>query len=447
VQKLPEDIVAWIEETTGASAIAADRIPGGGVRQGWFVDLQAPDGTVSELFLRYSPEPESSAFHRLGVEAEVVHALGEAGARVAAVHAVHPTREAVLLDRIPGGTWFSRITDPDEQVRVAKDFIRNLAFVHRLDPVTLDVPGLGPVRSAREHALERIEAIRERATLPDGTLDPLVKFSTDWLARNVPDYDGPVVLVQGDTGPGNFLYRDGRVSAVVDWELSHWGDPMDDIAWLSLRTVQDTFTHLPDRLAEYVELSGHALDVDRVWYYRVFAETTMATLHPAEPDKQVHDAGNRILYSQLHRRLWLEALDVVMGLGLRPPALPEPAEPEPWHHLYDDALAMLRESTPRIDDPLAQQWTKGVARVLRYLRSVDASGRAYAASELDELAADLGSRPSLAAARAALAEAHRTGTISDEQLVRHLWNRVLRDDELMASASGSLRTRTWPPLT
>jgi aminoglycoside phosphotransferase (APT) family kinase protein len=445
--KLPDDILAWLEEATGASVIAADRIPGGGIRQGWFVDLRAPDGTVSELFLRYSPQPESSAFHRLGVEAEVVRALSEAGARVAAVHAVHPTREAVLLERIRGGTWFSRITDPDEQVRVAKDFIRNLAYVHRLDPAALDVPGLGPVRSAREHALARIEAIRERATLPDGTIDPLVEFSADWLARNVPDYDGPVVLVQGDTGPGNFLYRDGRVSAVVDWELSHWGDPMDDIAWLSLRTVQDTFTHLPDRLAEYVELSGHALDVDRVWYYRVFAETTMATLHPAEPDRRVHDAGNRILYTQLHRRLWLEALDVVMGLGLRAPVLPEPAEPEPWHHLYDDALAMLRESAPRIDDPLAQQWTKGVARVLRYLRSVDVSGRVYAARELDELAADLGSRPSPSAARAALAEAHRAGTISDEQLVHHLWNRVLRDDDLMSSASGALRTRTWPPLT
>ena len=56
------------------------------------------------------------------------------------------------------------------------------------------------------------------------------------------------------------MYDDGRVTAVVDWELSHWGDPMDDIAWLSLRTVQDTFTYLPDRLAEYSELSGHAID-------------------------------------------------------------------------------------------------------------------------------------------------------------------------------------------
>jgi hypothetical protein len=134
------------------------------------------------------------------------------------------------------------------------------------------------------------------------------------------------------------------------------------------------------------------LDVDRVWYYRVLAETTMATLHPGERQAP-HDAGSRILYTQMHRRLWLEALDEVMGLGLRRPAEPEPAPPEPWNHLYDDALAMLRTITPRIDDPLAKHWAKGVARVLRYLRGVDASGRAAGAQVLDELEEELGTRP------------------------------------------------------
>ena len=47
---------------------------------------------------------------------------------------------------------------------------------------------------------------------------------------------------------------------------------------------------------------------------------------------------------------------------------------------------MLRTITPRIDDPLAGQWAKGVARILRYLQSIDANGGADAASELDELA-------------------------------------------------------------
>jgi hypothetical protein len=116
---LDEDIVSWIEETTGLPVTAANRIPGGGTRQGWFIDLRGQDGKVVERFLRYSPQPESSAFHPLAVEAEVIRALGAAGARVAQVYAVHPAREAVLLERVAGSTWFYRIKDPGEQVAVA----------------------------------------------------------------------------------------------------------------------------------------------------------------------------------------------------------------------------------------------------------------------------------------------------------------------------------------
>ena len=459
---LPDDVRAWIEETTGHKMTGADRIPGGATREGWFVDVAAPGGTTRQLFLRFSPTPmpERSAFHHLSTEAAVMKALGDTGqVAVPAILGSHPTREAVLSERVPGATWFYRIKDPDEQVQVARDFVRNLAAVHRLDPAELAIEQLGPPRTAREQALERIAGIRWRGTAPDGTMDPLLRFTTDWLERNIPDYDGPVVLVQGDTGPGNFMYQDGRVTAVVDWELSHWGDPMDDIAWLSLRTVQDTFTHLPDRLAEYAELSGFAIDEKRVWYYRVFAEATMTTLYPndgpdtrrpgEEDDAEVtRDIGNGIIYRQLHRRLWLEALGAVMDLDLRPPPMPEPGDLPEWHRMYDTVLGSLRTIVPRIADPLASQWTKGVARVVKYLQDLDASGRDFAELEMQEITSLLGQRPAdLGGGRAELAEAARSGRVGDDDYVLYMWNKVLRDDHLMRHASGALHTRHWPPLT
>ena len=87
------------------------------------------------------------------------------------------------------------------------------------------------------------------------------------------------------------------------------------------------------------------------------------------------DIGNGIIYRQLHRRLWLEALAAVMGLELEPPSLPEPADLPEWHHLYATVLGSLQTIVPRIADPLANQWTKGVARVVKYLQDLDASGR------------------------------------------------------------------------
>ncbi len=457
---LPEDVLDWVESVTGRPVVAADRIPGGASHEGWFVDVETAGGGTRALFLRFSPGPlpERSAFHPLGTEAAIMRALGRTEVSVPPILAVHREREAVLEERVPGATWFYRIKDPDEQIRVADDFMDNLAALHRLDPEALGITELGPVRSVREHALERLQGIRWRGTAPDGSIDPLLAFSVDWLERNVPDYDGPPVLVQGDTGPGNFLYQEGKVTAVVDWELAHWGDPMDDIAWVSLRTVQDTFTHLPDRLARYSARSGYKVDADRVWYYRLFAEATMATLYPnngpgstrpgEEPGAEVkRDIGNSLIYRQLHRRLWLEALAAVMGLDMDPPELPEPAELPEWHGLYATVLGSLRTVAPRIDDPLAAQWTKGVARAVKYLEDLDASGRDFSALEADELAQLLGRRPAaLERGRAELTAAVRAGRVSDEDYVRYMWHKVARDDHLMRHASGALHERTWPPL-
>ena len=133
MQGLPAELRAWLLSVTGADEITAKQVPGGASRQAWFVDAHGvPDGA---LFLRYDPRPPQpdSAFHPLQVEAEIIRALSDAGACVPAVVAVHPTLQAVLLRRVDGETWFYLIGDPDEQVAVARDFIRHLAAIHRIE--------------------------------------------------------------------------------------------------------------------------------------------------------------------------------------------------------------------------------------------------------------------------------------------------------------------------
>ena len=456
---LPDDIVRWIGDEAGGEVVATNRVPGGASREAWFVDVRR-DGIDEPLFLRYSrvERPPDTIFHPLRVEAEIFVALYGTGVTVPRTLAVHPVHEAMLSERVSGDTWFYRIKDPDEQVRVAQDFIRNLAALHRVDPHTLTLPSLGPVKSAREHALDEIVRMRRRATRADRTIDALVGLSLEWLERNVPDYDGPTVLVQGDTGPGNFMYEDGRVTAVVDWELAHFGDPMDDIAWLSLRAVQDTFTHFPDRLREYEALSGNVIDADRVWYYRLFAETRLASngsgaaaIGASEPragQPVARDIGNGLIYGMLHRRLTVEALAQVMRFELPPPELPDTPPAEPWHSLYDATLDNLQVIVPRIDDPLASQWAKGVARVVKYLKEIDLLGRTYNDAERDDIAKLIGTEPAtVAAGRRALDTAMAAGVIADEDYLRYVWRQVQRDDYLMRTASGALRDRTWPPLT
>ena len=456
--ELPEGVQEWIGEVTHSRVTSAARIPGGASREGWFVDVEDPAAGPLYLRLDRRGTPADSGFHSLWVEAEVFRSLYGTGVTVPRVIAVHPETECFLAERIPGATWFYRIRDPDEQVRVARDFIANLAALHRLDPRKLDLPSLGPLLPADELVRADLSRMRVRATGPDGAIDPLVDVCLGWLERNVPDYAGPVVLVQGDTGPGNFLYEDGRVTAVVDWELAHLGDPMDDIAWLSLRTVQDTFTHFPDRLREYEELSGHTIDPARVWYYRLCAETRLLAANRggarAAPDEDEdkdrsggRDPGNPLIYGMLHRRLTLEALARVAGIELAETPLPAPDGPGDHNAVYDACLEALQTIVPRVTDPLAQQWSKGIVRALKYLKEVDRSGAACAAAEVADLTGLLGEAPaSLPAGRDAVAAAVRAGRVDSQDYIRYLWRRTQRDDHLMREASGALRSRTWPPL-
>jgi len=416
------------------------------------VDVAGPGATVIPLFLRYDPADADDPRDpwTLRREAVVYLALQDQGLAVPRVLAVHPVHQAMLAERVNGDNWFSRIQDPVEAERTAQDFMVQLAALHRIDPGRLDLPGFPPPTSIPDLVHHELDELHSILIARGGIVEPALDFALGWLRHHVPDHAGPVVLVQGDTGPGNFMFAGGRVVAVVDWELAHLGDPMDDIAWLSLRAVQEPFTHLPTRLAEYEALSGDPIDLDRVHYYQVMAETKLQVMrhHPDGEGPPATDLGNYLIYGVLHKRLWMEALGRVLGLEPEVPDGRVARDRREHQWLYDAILEQLRTSiVPRIEDPFARTRTKGLARVVKYLRDVDRHGALYEQDELDDaaglLGADLGSLP---AAREAMVDAHRRGTIDDTEYLRYLWRRVGRDNELLRSASGALADRHWPAL-
>jgi aminoglycoside phosphotransferase (APT) family kinase protein len=464
---LPDDLVSWVEDVGGGALVGADRRPGGARKEAWFVDLRRDDGTVHSCFLRYDRSDPARTkdpwtLHR---EATVYVALQGTDVPVPRVLGVHPVHQAMLSERVAGETWFSRIVDAGEQEATARDFMTKLAALHALDASALDLPAFPVVATVAEAVRAELDEWERVLSERGGVPDPALTFSLSWLRRNVPGYSGRPVLVQGDTGPGNFMYSGGRVTAVVDWELAHLGDPMDDIAWLSLRAAQEPFTDFPTRLREYEALSGNHIDVARVHYYQVMAETKLQVMSHrsaraggAEDGEEPEEAGgggggggdigNGFIYGLLHRRLWLEALGA--ALGLSPERAEERVARPPSDHdwMYDAVLRQLRDViVPRTEDPLAAARGKGIARLIKYLAQVDLYGGAYGDEELDDLAEVTRSRPeSVEEGRLAAAAAAAAGSVSDEAYLRVLWRRVARDTELARPAMGVLADRHWPEL-
>jgi len=447
---LPEAVVRWVEATAGGVLAEARRMPGGGRREAWFVDVKRANGKTDALFLRLDRGASVRADEYDTVrEAQIYQALHAAGMLVPRVVGVLSSPQAVLSERVSGETWFSRIRDPKQQLAVAQDFMRWLAKLHRIDARTLEIPALPKLVDTATHVREELDAWEATYRIEPDVTDPLIEFALAWLRRNIPRDLAPPVLVQGDTGPGNFLYEGERVRAILDWELAHWSDPMDDIAWLSLRAVQEPFTHFPDRLREYEQHSGIRVDAQRVRYFRVFAEARIVIMGHGRRNKPSTkgEVGNGLIYGALHHRLLVETLADVMGAKLERFALPDaPAREHTF--FFDAALAQIRDViVPRSTDPFVVLRAKGLARILKYLQDCDRLAGVFEQQELGDLAELLGERPaSIEAGRAALVPLVRERARTDEQLLRYFHRWTTRRTALAASASGVLAERHYPPL-
>jgi hypothetical protein len=224
---------------------------------------------------------------------------------------------------------------------------------------------------------------------------------------------------------------------------------MDDLGWLALRAVQEPFTRLADRLRDWERHTGWQVDAGRVRYYRAFAELRVVILGHRRSDNAdvLGEVGNGLVYSQLHRQLFLEAMADNLGLEVAAPSdMDAPATEEDW--LYEAAAAQIREIiVPRSTDPFAVLRAKGLARIIKHLRQVDRYRGVAAASELADLQEMLGAEVTTAdEGRRLLAHRVRHGQADEREVFRYFSRRVARQSQLLRPAMGSLADRHFEPL-
>lgn len=122
---------------------------------------------------------------------------------------------------------------------LARQCGETLAALHGLDPAGLpgDVSRLvdpTPTVAYTEHL---------RSVAASLAPSPVMALGQRWLARHHPEAAKPC-LVHGDMRNGNLIVDDDGLAAVVDWELAHVGDAMEDLAWLCLRCWRFRADHL-----------------------------------------------------------------------------------------------------------------------------------------------------------------------------------------------------------
>ena len=65
---------------------------------------------------------------------------------------------------------------------------------------------------------------------------PVFELALRWLRERDPGPSREVTLVHGDFRHGNLIIGPDGVRAVLDWELAHTGDPMEDLGWICVNS-------------------------------------------------------------------------------------------------------------------------------------------------------------------------------------------------------------------
>ena len=185
--------------------------------------------------------------------------------------------------------WVSSSEPPlDEEFRqsIGAQFTDALAELHRLDwrdkPMASLAEDTTPAIAA-ERAVDAYERlIRRWAMRPY----PLAEWGIRWLRRHSP-VAPRVTVVHGDYRTGNFLEEGGRITAILDWELVHLGDPHEDLAWVSLPMYKGGSPYLC-RLCEpqvfyerWSQRSGIEFSMASLRYFQVFSLLKLAATHMA----------------------------------------------------------------------------------------------------------------------------------------------------------------------
>ena len=437
-----DDLRRWTETVAGGAIAAWEQISGGNRCQSFAVDVACADGGKAELYLRYQPpRPPSAEPYTVWREAGIYTALKGTAVPAPRLIAVNPEFQAILTERAPGRADYRRIASEADRIAVAREFVEGLVALHKLPPTV--IPGL-PVGFTIANCVQQELDIWGAMYTEAGHADPLIDLAMDWLRTNNPALAAPPVLVHGDAGPGNFLFKDGHLTALLDWELAHAGDPMEDLAWFSMRSVMEPVPDFAGLLRLYAQLSGNPIDAARIRYHRVFVSTRVVIIRHRNVTGQ---PGNSIVSRALNRRLLVEALADANGIML-PRGEAVTVVPSPRTPLYDAVIDDLRSEIAAIScEPRVISAAKGAAKVLKYLREADRLGGHFVMQDLATLEAILHARPAgVGEGQAALLDAMRARKISFVEVLGYFSGCVARETTLAASASGGLATRDFPPI-
>ena len=255
-----------------------ERLTGGASQELWSFDVEA-DGERLPLILRRNPggfvQRESAA--GMETEARLIELARAAGAPAPeVVHVCEPADglgRGYVMERLAGETIARRILrDPEfaeARPRLARQIGAAAAHIHSVDVTAADALRVSSPKTSLEQSYIGYQT--------NGAPRPVVEWAFRWLRDHLPPPAPRQTVVHGDMRTGNVIVGPEGLTGVLDWELVHLGDPMEDLGWICVTSWRFGEVEKPaggfgsreDLFAGYEAVSGVRPDADRVRWWEV----------------------------------------------------------------------------------------------------------------------------------------------------------------------------------
>ena len=292
------------------------RLSGGASRETWAFDAES-NGRAEPMVLRRDPptEPrpdlmlsEAAAFReatRVGVpEPEILLASADQAALGSAF---------ILMRHVDGETIARRILrDPSLDVARSQLAAQCGEILARIHSMEIDaVPNL-----AEGDPLAELTAALDLLGWPS----PALELALRWLGQNRPAPTGRAV-VHGDFRLGNLIIGSDGVQAVLDWELMHIGDPMEDLGWMCVRAWRfgsplpvGGFGSYDDFFAGYEQVSENPVDPEVVRWWEVLGTVRWGVICMSQAQRHLSGITRSVELAAVGRRVCEQEHDVLLLL-------------------------------------------------------------------------------------------------------------------------------------
>lgn len=194
-------------------------------------------------------------------------------------------RPFFVMEMVDGeGLMTACTTHPEHQTQLGKGYPELLTTIHGLDWQALGLASLGAPENDYQYAEKQIARWERLAEDNQYTPQPVIAELITWLKRNIPRAER-TTLCHGDFHTENVLARDGRIVAVLDWEMAGIGDPISDIGYACMMSagfdnVPDVQAMCPeaDFIRGYEEMAGIKVSKESFLFWKVLSYVKVAAM-------------------------------------------------------------------------------------------------------------------------------------------------------------------------